>query len=92
MEKISQHTLIEPTGMKDFRRQLEQKGIEHAGGQMPIINQLNTWKIDHQTKTRYRRLVKDLCQSGNSPADLQLIEELNEAVQQSMNDALIHTT
>ena len=92
VEKISHHTLVEPTGMKDFRRQLEQKGIEHAGGQMPIINQINTWKIDHQTKTRYRRLVKDLCQSGNSPGDLQLIEELNEAVKQSMNDILINTT
>ena len=88
VQKISRHTLTTPLNMKDFRDQLARLGVEATGGQEAVFAHLRKNDVDRNTRRSCKRYLKRLCETGNSPVDARLIEELDCAVERTVSKAL----
>jgi len=86
--KVRSQTL-EPTHLpSEMRGQLARIGVESAGGMATLRSQISTWPVTAGQRCRLRKIVKELCQSGNSEHDKALIEELDRAVEKERKNAL----
>lgn len=88
IQKNSRHHIKPPINMKDFREQLARIGIAALGGQLAALGKIEYWDIERHHKKRCRDLVNTLCATGNSLKDALLIDELDDAVQCTINEAL----
>ncbi len=88
VQKIRRHMLDAPAGTKDLSNQLSRIAIEYLGGEDVLLKYLSGCEIDRQAKSRCKRMVRSLCESGNLRSDQLLIEEIDEAVQVAVEQAL----
>ena len=82
IQKIRRTSLVKPSSMKDLRNQVAGIGIESLGGQEYLLQQINRWDLNENNHRSCTKFVKDVCGSGNSEVDDQLIKELDQAVDQ----------
>ena len=81
--------LLKPTpSVKGLKRRLEGIGLEQLGGAATLREEIGTWDLDRQQKHRLRSAVASLEAEGNSQADIDLIREMDAAVDEAYRLAL----